>query len=187
MFCIPMKSIDILKTTLEKLTDKEHYLFSVSDFYSLFNNLSKPALTVLLNRAVKSNILERACKGVFIYPKAEYEKGYELYHIAAKLRETEFCYLSCENILSQNGIISQIPIGYITLMTTGRSGIINCGKYGTIEFIHTKKNVESLHNKITYNYKYKLWCAKIPLAYKDMKITKKSLDLVNKDMLNEFI
>jgi len=182
-----MRTFDILKTTLEKLADKEHYLFSASDFYSLFNNLSQPALIMLLNRAVKNSLLERACKGIYIYPKAEYEKGYELYHIAAKLREDEFCYLSCENILSQNGIISQIPMGYITLMTTGRSGVINCGKYGKIEFIHTKKNIEKIQKQLTYNYKYKLWCAKVSLAYKDMKITKKSLDLINKEILNEFI
>ena len=169
-----MNSIRILENTLRHLADKEHYIFSVSDFYPLFSNLSKAAITMLLSRAVKNKLLERACNGIYIYPQSDYEKGYELYHIAAKLRENEFCYLSFENILSENGIISQIPIGYISLMTTGRSGIINCGKYGTIEFIHTKKDVNKLQKQLTYNYKYKLWCAKVPLAYQDMKRTKKS-------------
>lgn len=183
-----MRPIDLLKTTLENLSDKDHYLFSVSDFYSVFSNLSKPALTMLLSRAVKNKILEKACKGYFIYPRANYEKGYELFHIAARLRENYFCYLSFENILSQYGVISQIPMGYISLMTTGRSGTINCGKYGTIEFVHTKRSLESFNKKqFSYNYKYKLWCAKVPLAYQDMKITKRSLDLIDEEILNEFI
>lgn len=131
-----MRNIDILKTNLENLTDKDHYLFTISDFYSLFKNLSKSNLTMLLSRAVKNKILERACKGVYIYPKADYERGYELFYVAARLRYNEFCYLSLETILSQYGIISQMPIGYISLMTTGRSGIIDCGKYGKIEFIY---------------------------------------------------
>ena len=182
-----MKSINILENALKTLADKEHYLFSISDFYSLFNNLSKSAITMLLSRAVKNHLLERVCSGIYIYPQSGYERGYELYHIAAKLRENEFCYLSLENILSEHGIISQIPIGYISLMTTGRSGIINCGKYGTIEFIHTKKDINKIQKELVYNYKYRLWCAKVTLAYKDIKNTKRSLDLINKEILNEFI
>ena len=73
-----MNSIRILEKTLRNLADKEHYLFSVSDFYPLFNNLSKSAITMLLSRAVKNKLLERACSGVYIYPNAGYEKGYEL-------------------------------------------------------------------------------------------------------------
>lgn len=182
-----MKNIDILKTNLENLTDKDHYMFTISDFYSLFNNLSKSNLTMLLSRAVKNKILERACKGIYMYPKADYERGYELFHIAGRLRADEFCYLSLETILSQNGIISQMPIGYISVMSTGRSGIIDCGKYGKIEFIHTKKNIENIKSNLEYNYKYKLWCANVVLAYNDMIVTKRSLDLINREILNEFI
>lgn len=182
-----MRTIDILRTNLENLADKEHYMFSISDFYCLFDKLSKSALTMLLSRAVKNKILVRACKGIYIYPKANYDKGYELYHIASKLRCDEFCYLSLETILSQYGIISQMPIGYISVMTTGRHGIIDCGNYGKIEFIHTKKNIEKIKSKLIYNYKYKLWCAKPELSYTDMRDTQRPLDLINEEILNEYI
>lgn len=182
-----MINMEKLKTSLENMADKEHYLFSASDFYLLFSDLSSYALNMLLSRAVKKGILIRASKGFYIYPKANYERGFELFHLAARLRENSFCYLSLESILSESGIISQIPIGHITLMTGGRSGIINCGKYGRVEFIHTKRTFEVLSSQLTYDKRYKLWRASIPLAFTDMKTAKRSIDLIDKEALNEFI
>jgi hypothetical protein len=60
-----------------------------------------------------------------------------LYHSAAKLRAGEFNYLSLETVLSDAGAISQIPMNWITIISSGRSNIIDCGAFGKIEFIHT--------------------------------------------------
>lgn len=92
-----MGSIKLLRNTLDSLCDSDHYLFTVSDFYSIFPTLSKNAFKTLLSRAQAEGILKR--------------------------------------------IISQIPINRITLMSSGRSSIINCGTFGSIEFIHTKKSL----------------------------------------------
>jgi len=182
-----MRNIEKLKTSLENLADKDHYIFSAGDFYLLFSALSASALNILLSRAVKKGILMRVSKGFYIYPKVNYERGFELFHLSARLREDNFCYLSLESVLSEAGIISQMPIGYITLMTGGRSGIINCGKYGRIEFIHTKKTFDAVSHQLTYDKRYKLWRASIPLAFADMKAAKRPMDLVNKEALDEFI
>ena len=107
--------------------------------------------------------------------------------MAARLRDNYFCYLSLESILSEAGVISQIPMGYITLMTNGRSGIINCHKFGKIEFIHTKKPISILRSDIYYNNRYQLWCANVSLAYRDMTDTKRNLDLVDFEVLHELI
>ena len=89
--------------------------------------------------------------------------------------------------MSEAGVISQIPMSTITLMTNGRRGKINCGQFGTIEFIHTKKDISSLANQLIYDERYRLWKASPKLAYQDMVATKRSLDLIDEETLHEFI
>lgn len=180
-----MQSIQKLAKTLESLADSEHYLFSLSDFYQLFPGMRVDALRVLLGRAVKSELLARVCRGIYLYPKSGYRKGLELYQTAARLREDTFCYLSLESVLSEEGIISQIPFGWITLMTGGRSGVINCGRRGNIEFIHTKKSPESVSPLLVYDRRYRLWRARVSLALEDMKAARRSMDLVDWEAVNE--
>jgi hypothetical protein len=180
-----MQPIRKLRETLETLADAEHYLFSTSDFYPLFPNMIEEALRVLLGRAVKAGLLQRICRGIYIYPKAGHPKGFELYHAASRLREDTFCYLSLESALSEAGVISQMPLGWITLMTGGRSGIIHCGKRGSIEFIHTKKPFDVLSPRLFYDPRYRLWRAPAALALEDMRATKRPLDLIDWDAVSE--
>jgi len=162
-----MQAIQELRTNLEKLASPEHYLFSVSDFSALFPKKSVSTLLVLLGRAVKNGTLERVCRGFYIYKKTVYPRDLILYHLAGRLRADVFCYLSLESVLSENGIISQIPINCVTLMTTGRSGVINCGKFGRIEFTHTKKNPVDIGHLISFDFRYRLWRASTELALLD--------------------
>ncbi|MDR2965695.1 MAG: hypothetical protein LBU88_07960 [Treponema sp.] len=160
-----------LMSNLEKLADPQHYLFSVSDFSALFPNKTQAALLVLLGRAVKNGFLEKVCRGYYIFYKTAYPKDLLLFHLAARLRSDYFCYLSLESVLSENGIISQIPLGCITLMTTGRSGIIKCGRFGRIEFTHTKKSPEDVGHLLTYDFRCGLWRASTQLAMQDLRAT----------------
>jgi hypothetical protein len=134
---------------------------------------------------VAAGLLLRFCRGIYLYPKAGYPKGLELYHAAARLREECFCYLSLESLLSEAGIISQIPLGWITLMTAGRSGIINCGSWGSIEFIHTKRSFEALSSRLFYDKQRRLWRAAPALALEDMRIAKRPMDLIDWDAARE--
>jgi len=124
-------------------------------------------------------------RGVYLYPQAAYKKGYELYHAAARLRKESFCYLSLESALSEAGLISQLPMGGITLMTGRRSGIIDCGRWGRIEFVHTKKSFASLSDRLIYDHRYFLWRANTSLAIEDMRRTRRPMDLVNTEYDNE--
>lgn len=182
-----MQNTNILQNTLEKHANAENYIFSVGSFNALFPTLNYFALLVLLGRAVKKGLLIRMCKGYYLYPKAKYQRGCELYHLAALLRKNSFCYLSLESILSEVGVISQIPMSTITLMTNGRRGKINCGQFGSIEFIHSKKDINTLADQLTYDERYRLWKASPKLAYQDMVSTKRPLDLIDKETLHEFI
>ena len=175
-----MQSLERLKSSLEKLADPQHYLFSVSDFSALFPEKSQAALIVLLGRAVKNGSLERVCRGYYIYQKAAYPKELILFQLAARLRSDYFCYLSLETVLSEDGIISQIPLACVTLMTSGRSGVVNCGRFGRIEFTHTKKTIESIRHLLTYDFRYGLWRATTQLALSDLRMT-------GREKLYEFI
>lgn len=182
-----MQNIDILRITLENKANEDNYIFSVDSFNALFPKLNKFALLALLSRASKQGLLIRLCKAYYLYPKVKYQRGCELYNLAVCLRKNYFCYLSLESVLSEAGIISQIPLNTITLMTNGRRGKINCGKFGTIEFIHTKKSIDDIINQLTYDIKCKIWKASPQLAYQDMIDTRRPLDLIDEDILNEFI
>jgi predicted transcriptional regulator of viral defense system len=181
-----MQPIQTLKEALESLADGEHYFFRVSDFYQLFPGMRAEALLVLLGRAVKAGVLQRFCRGLYLYPKVKRRRGYELYHAAARLREESFCYLSLESVLSEEGVISQVPLAWITVMTGGRSGIIPCGAWGSIEYIHTKKRFQDLETLLIYDNRYCLWRAPVRLALKDMRAARRSMDLVNMEAAHEF-
>jgi hypothetical protein len=180
-----MQAIQYLAQTLETLADTEHYLFTLRDFYQVFPDAGIEALRMLLSRAVKSGVLRRVCKGVYLYPKSAYRKGFELYHTAGIVRAGTFCYLSLESVLSETGVISQIPLGWITLMTGGRSGLINCGPWGHIEFIHTKKAPSDAGPYLTYDCRCKLWRASVDLALQDMRFARRSMDLIDWAVVEE--
>ncbi|MCL2067621.1 MAG: hypothetical protein FWG99_09170 [Treponema sp.] len=175
-----MRTTESLRIRLEKLADPQHYLFSTGDFSVLFPQKTPTALMVMLGRAVKNGSLERVCRGYYIYPRTAYPKDLLLFHLAARMRADYFCYLSLETVLSENGIISQIPLGCITLMTSGRSGVISCGRFGRIEFTHTKKTPASIGHLLTYDFRYGLWRASTELALSDLRMT-------GREKLYEFI
>lgn len=177
----------ILRSTLETLSDSEHYLHGVNDFYSLFPDHSYAAIKVLLSRAVKEGVLVRICRGVYLNPRVDYPRGLLLYHTAAKVRAGDFNYLSLETVLSDAGVISQVPIAWVTLMSSGRSYIVNCGDFGSIEFIHTKKSPDDIADKLVYDTRCSLWRAKVGLALEDMRSTGRSLDLIDWRVVDELI
>jgi len=176
-----------LAMTLGKLADQEHFLFSLTDLSSLFPALSSEAFHALIGRAVKNDLLQRVCRGIYLYPVKGYPAGLLLYRVAARLRAYAFNYISLESALSDSGIISQIPLNWITLMSSGRSHTINCGNWGHIEFIHTKKSLAQLAPELVYDKKCGLWRASVPLALQDMKCTRRSTDLVAEGFANELI
>jgi hypothetical protein len=173
-----MQPINLLKGTLEENASREHCLFCPEDFYSLFPDFSIENLRMLLSRAVKSGVLERVCKGIYLYPKAGYDSSILLFKIASKLRADFFNYISFETVLSHEGLISQQPFGWITVMTSGRRGIINCGRFGSVELIHTTKPKEKIMSHLRLDLTTGMWWADTDLALQDMKHAKRAMDLV---------
>ncbi len=182
-----MQPIRILVANLNKMANPQRYLFSFSDLRSLLPLLSETSFKTLLSRAVKEGHLERVCRGLYIYPPANTQDGLLLFHAAARLRADEFNYISLETVLSDVGAISQIPINRIFIISSGRSNTIDCGNRGTIEFIHTNRKPTDLQSDLIYDSRCGLWRANVMLALKDMRATRRSLDLIDWSVINEYV
>ena len=180
-----MQPATILARALERCADKNHCLFAAEDFLSLFPDFTIENLRMLLSRSVKRGLLERVCKGIFLYPKVKYDSSMLLFKVAAKIRADCLNYVSLETVLSQVGVISQIPLGWITVMTTGRRGIINCGRFGSIEYIHTEKRMEKIIDGLHLDKETGMLWATPERAFQDMKDARRPLDLIDEDFLSQ--
>jgi len=182
-----MQPIKKLARTLAGLADEEHYLFTLADLHGAFPGHSPGAFRALVWRAEQEGMLRRVCRGLYLYPGVNYPRGLVLYHAAARLRAHEFNYISLESALSDAGVISQVPLNWVTLMSSGRSQTVKCTDFGTIEFVHTKKRPAELGTLLSYDLRCHLWRASVALAIRDMKATKRSLDLVDWEAVNELV
>jgi hypothetical protein len=182
-----MQPIKYVSQWLSENANNDHYLFTPHGLRSLFPDLSNTAFKTLLSRAVRTGLLIRVCRGVYLCKKALPADGRFLFHVAAVIRAEEFNYISLETVLSEAGIISQIPMNRISIMSSGRSSTISCGDFGTIEFVHTNQKPAKLINQLIYDHDCGLWRASIALAVRDMKITQRNCDLIDWDIANEFV
>lgn len=182
-----MQPMKILAKFIQENANNQHYLFSMQDLRALLPSLSNGAFKTLLTRSVKSGFLERICRNLYGYKINNNSNGLLLFHAASYLRSNEFNYISLETALSETGVISQIPINVITIMSSGRSNKIYCGKFGVIEFIHTNQRPEKIIGKLFYDKNCRMWRAKVDLAINDMRKTHRNLDLIDWDIANEFI
>lgn len=122
-----------------------------------------------------------------MYEKANPDRGLILPHAVNKLRPLDFNYLSLESVLSDAGVISQIPINRIVIMTSARSSVIDCGQWGSIEFIHTRQHPNELIGQLQYDTDYQMWRATVHQALRDMKATRRSTDLIDWNTAHELI
>jgi predicted transcriptional regulator of viral defense system len=175
-----------LAQVLASLADREHCVFSSSDLAAAVPDCGQ--LAVLLSRATKSGLLKRVCRGVYWCPVPDYPREHLLYHAAARLRAGEFNYISLETVLSDAGVISQVPINWITLMTSGRSHVVNCRDYGRIEFVHTAQRPNEVADELSWDREKHLWRASVKQALRDMRKTRRtSQDLLDEEVLGELV
>lgn len=182
-----MQPMRYLNEWLSLNSTSKNYLFSSSDLRALFPQMSDVSFKTLLSRSVSSGLLTRVCRGIYLYKRNYQPDGAILFHVAKLLRANELNYISAETALSYSGVISQIPMNRIVIISSGRSNIIDCGEFGVVEFIHTSKTPDQILKQITYDYMYGMWCATTKLAIQDMKYMKRNTDLINWDIANELI
>ena len=154
-------------------------LYRSRDFRCLFPELTKEQYKDLLFRACSAGLLARVARGLYRDPHGVDSSGLLLFHAAAMLRPFHFNYISLETALSDAGWISQIPINWITIVSTGRSSVIECSGLGTVEFVHTKRNPADLNDGIYFDEDRHMYCATPAIALRDMRMMQRStIDLV---------
>ncbi len=149
-----------------------------------FPEEKREAFRKTLSTAIKHDILQRVCRGVYVYPPSFNDEVYKLEKIAVVLRMGGYSYLSLESALSEYGIISQLLLNHITVMTTGRSQTYNT-PYGIIEFTHTQRDDSNIISNATKIESRPLRIASPQMALADLQRVGRNLDLVNHDIYEE--
>lgn len=113
------------------------------DIEKLFPKEGAKAMDQSLKRMVADGLLQRVARGLYVNPAASSKNRWIAEEIAKALRPGKLSYVSLESILSEYGVISQIPVNRMTVMTTGVSGLVQT-PYGLIEFTHTKRGAAAI-------------------------------------------
>lgn len=137
-----MKRMELIRS-LAELDRRGVHVLTRHDIEKLFPKESAKAMDQSLRRMVSDGLLQRVARGLYVNPAASSKNRWIAEEIAKALRPGNLSYVSLESILSEYGVISQIPISRLTVMTTGASGLIET-PYGTIEFTHTKRGVADI-------------------------------------------
>lgn len=179
-----------LRRLMKRLSDSataDRRLFTPSDLRAIVPDLSNAAFKTLLSRAVTGGHLNRLCRGLYMIEGRTDPSGLLLFHAAARLRADCFNYISLETVLSDAGVISQLPMNRITVMSSGRSSVISCGAAGTVEFVRTRQRPEALVGRIHYDAPARMWRASVPQALRDIRATHRSTDLIDWSAASEHL
>lgn len=174
-------------TAINRLTEYDEqgrYVYTVRDLAKIFPEDSKRTFQTGLGRLTKQGVLQRVAHGVYVFALSRHRKqGNTLEYIARMLRRGEYNYISLESALSEYGVISQVPLGRITVMTTGRSGEYST-PYGAIEFTHTKRQPADIVPHLCQTGR-PLRMASKAAAWRDLKRVGRNRQLVDEAMLHE--
>ncbi len=162
---------------LREFDKKGRFVFTKHDMAKLFPDDNPKAFDEGLNRLVKAKLIKRACRGIYVNDHAQSFDSYTIEHIAKALRRNEYSYVSLESMLSEYGVISQIPLDCLTVMTTGRKGIYKTF-YGVIEFTHTKRDIMNILDHVLTVKGRPLRIATKKTALRDLKRVGRNLHLL---------
>ncbi|UYM16127.1 type IV toxin-antitoxin system AbiEi family antitoxin [Endozoicomonas euniceicola] len=168
---------------LNELDRQGRYVFTLRDIGKVFAEDTGKTLQAGLNRLIKQGFLIRAIKGIYVFALSRQKGNDTLELIAKTMRRGEYSYLSLESALAEYGVISQIPIDRLTVMTTGRKGEYKT-PFGTIEFTHTKRSAAEIINSIK-SVGRPLRLATKEAAWRDLKRVGRNTHLVNEQAIDE--
>lgn len=179
-----MRLVEALKI-LDWWSRKGRTIFTHRELRKLFQKDKDSAFKAGIDRLITAGFLIRVARGVYWYKFSSVRDPYLLERIAATLRRGHYNYLSLEWVLSAYGIISQVPLAGLTIMTTGRSGLFYT-PFGGIEFTHTKRSVEDILANSKEVDQPLRW-ATPATAIRDLRRIGRNLHLVDDDELVEVI
>lgn len=171
-----MKQIDAIKR-LHAFDMKGRYVYRYKDLKKVFYCHSDKAFESTVKRLVCSEILERVAKGVYVYGLSQHKAtSSTLENIAKNLRRGKYNYISLESALSEYGLISQIPLDRLTIMTTGSSAEFKT-PFGVLEFTHTSRSAINIIDN-TLRREGVLRMATQDVALEDLKRVGRNLHMI---------
>ena len=179
-----MKRMDLIKN-LARLERLGVYVLPKRDLRKIFPVEDEKSLEKSLQRVVKDGLLVRAAKGIYVNPLGTHRHpGRVIEEVAKALRPGKISYVSLESMLSEHGVISQIPMSYLTVMTTGASGR-HSTPYGEIEFTHTKRSVPDVLERSVYVEGRPMRIAKKKAAAQDLYRVGRNINMIDREELEE--
>ncbi len=172
-----MKASELLKALDQLDQEQGMWLFTAGMFRTLFPADAPATLKSQLQRHAGSGLLFRVCRNLYANERARSMPVTRLEAVVPYLRPNELTYLSQESRLADLGLISQMPIDRLTLMTTGRSQLYTT-RYGTLEFTHTSKSPEKILDETTLNAETGLLEASEALSLRDLRRAGRNLHMI---------
>jgi hypothetical protein len=178
-----MKRMELINT-LTGLERRGVFVLTKMDLEKLFPTEGEKSLEQSLQRMVKDGILIRAARGVYVNAlAAARHAGWMVEEVAKALRPWQVSYVSLESMLSEHGVISQIPMR-LTVMTIGAGGVHHT-PFGTIEFTHTKRSIAAILARTVFVKGRPLRIAKKHAALTDLLRVGRNTNLINYDEMVE--
>ena len=128
---------------LQGMEDQGRCVYRSRDLRKLLTDTTESGFRSTLRRLKEAGRLVSACRDVYVFGDGRANRTHLLEDIAATARRGDLCYVSLESALSEYGLISQIPVGRLTVMTDGRSSEITT-PFGEIEFTHSDRDKAEL-------------------------------------------
>jgi predicted transcriptional regulator of viral defense system len=178
-----MKKMELFRK-LSELDKRGVYVLARRDLEKLFPEEGEKAMEKSLQRMVADDLLQRVAKGLYVNPAATSKNRWIAEEIAKALRPGSLSYVSLESILSEYGVISQIPINRMTVMTTGKSGTVET-PYGTIEFTHTKRRVAEIIKRTLFAKGRPLRIATKQAAVRDLLRVGRNANMIDRRELDD--
>ncbi len=179
-----MKQLSVIKrlTDIDRRTG--NFIFIGDDLAKICREDSVRSFQATLTRMVRAGVLERAARNVFVYDlSVNAHKGYTIEYVAKALCREAFSYLSLESALSEYGVISEVPLGRLTVMTTGRKGEFKT-QYGVIEFTHTERPYWDIFSNVR-DVGRPLKMATCKAAVRDLKRVGRNTHLINEEEIED--
>nr|WP_227485552.1 MULTISPECIES: hypothetical protein [unclassified Acidithiobacillus] len=171
--------------TLSDMELRNLFVFTKRDMEKMFPNETDKAMGKSLQRMVKDQLLIKAARGIYVYAPALMRNGGRVIEsVARALRPGQLSYVSLESLLSEYGLISQVPVSYLTVMTTGASGLHKT-PFGTIEFTHTKRSIPEVLERTIVVEGRPLRIAKKRAAVQDLYRVGRNTDMIDLEELDD--
>lgn len=162
-----MKASELLAVLDEQDRDSHVWLYTPAMLRVLFPDETDDSLKMSLRRHVKSGLLKKVKKGLYANERARCMPADKLTALVPYLKPNEINYVSKENRLSELGVISQMPLNHLAVMTSGTSQAFKTC-YGVVQFTHTQRPIEFILDHTELDPEIGLLMADKYLALRDL-------------------